>query len=39
MSTFSGINMASETSKHFIVDFANSSTSNNNTVTATARFR
>ena len=31
--------MASETSKHFIVDFANSSTSNNNTVTATGRFR
>ena len=31
--------MASETSKHVIVDFANSNTSNNNTVTASTRFR
>ena len=31
--------MASKTSKHVIVDFANSSTSNNNTVSASTRFR
>ena len=31
--------MASETSEHVIVDFANSNTSNNNTVTASTRFR
>ena len=31
--------MASETSEHIIVDFANSNTRNNNTVTASTRFR
>ena len=31
--------MASKSSKHVIVDFANSNTSNNNTVTASTRFR
>ena len=31
--------MASETSEHVIVDFANSNTSNNNPVTASTRFR
>ena len=31
--------MASETSENVIVDFANSNTSNNNTVTASTRFR
>ena len=31
--------MASETSTHVIVDFANMNTSNNNTVTASTRFR
>ena len=31
--------MASKTSEHVIVDFANSNTSNNNTVTASTRFR
>ena len=39
MSTFSQINMASETSEHVIVDIANSNTSNNNTVTASTKFR
>ena len=31
--------MASETKEHVIVDFANSNTSNNNTVAASTRFR
>ena len=31
--------MASKTSEHVIVDFANSNTSNNNTVTVSTRFR
>ena len=31
--------MASETNEHVNVDFANSNTSNNNTVTASIRFR
>ena len=31
--------MASETSEHVIVDFANSNSSNNNLVTASARFQ
>ena len=31
--------MPSETSEHVIVDFANSNTSNNNTVTVSTRFR
>ena len=31
--------MASETSEHVIVDIANSNTSNNNTVTASTKFR
>ena len=31
--------MASKTSEHVIADFANSNTSNNNTVTASIRFR
>ena len=31
--------MGSETSEHVIVDFANSNTSNNNTVAASKRFR
>ena len=31
--------MASETSEHVIIDFANSNTSNNNTVIAGTRFR
>ena len=31
--------MASETSEYVSVDFANSNTSNNNTVTASTRFR
>ena len=31
--------MASKTSEHVIVNFANSNTSNNNTVTARTRFR
>ena len=39
MNTFSLINMTSKSSKHVIVDFANSNTSNNNTVTASTRFR
>ena len=31
--------MASETNEHVIVDYANSKTSNNNTVTASTRFQ
>ena len=31
--------MVSETNEHVIVDYANSNTSNNNTVTASTRFQ